>query len=265
MARKNRYEAGGLAVVFLAALSAAGPGALAASELDVLVAQRMEVNDAAAESQTRIDVLSEDSDKLTAEYRAVLKRIDALRVYNHQVSELIASQDEEMVSLRRQIDDVELVGREVTPLMLGMIDAIENFVELDVPFLIEERTTRVETLHEVMLRADVTNAERYRRIVEAYQIENEYGRTIEAYRSTIERGGDTKTVDFLRFGRLVLVYQTLDGDESSVWDQQSREWVRLDDSDRSSIRAGLRIARKQLAPDLIRLPLPAAQTSGEAG
>ena len=259
MARNNRYEVGGLVVVFLAALSAAGPGALAASELDVLVAQRTEVNDGAAQSQTRIDTLSEDSDKLTAEYRAVLKRIDALRVYNHQVSELIASQDEEMVSLRRQIDDVELVGREMTPLMLGMIDAVENFVELDVPFLIEERTTRVETLHEIMLRADVTDAERYRRIVEAYQIENEYGRTIEAYQGQfVEPGGQTKQVDYLRIGRVALLYQTLDGNETGVWDQKNQAW--LDASEHgNAVRLGLRMARKQTAPDMLRLPVPAAE------
>ena len=113
-----------------------------------------------------------------------------------------------------------------------------------------------------MSRADVSNAEKYRAIMEAYQIENEYGRSIEAYRSTIESDGETKTVDFLRFGRIALVYQTLDGSESRVWDQQQRAWVPLDDSYRTSIRDGLRIARRQSAPDLIRLPLPAAQDAG---
>jgi len=260
MARNIRYEVGGLAVVFLAALSASGPGAAIASDLDVLVAQRMEVNEDAAQSQVRIDKLSEDNDKLTAEYRAVLKRIDALRVYNHQVSELIASQDEEMLSLRRQIDDVELVGREVTPLMLGMIDAVENFVELDVPFLLDERTGRMNNLNEVMVRADVTNAERYRRIIEAYQIENEYGRTIEAYQGEVEIDGQMRQVDFLRIGRVALLHQTLDGSDTRVWDQKNKAW--LDASEHgNAVRLGLRMARKQTAPDMLRLPVPAAEVA----
>ncbi len=260
MPRKFRYEVGGLAVVFLTALSVAGPGAAAESDLDVLVAQRMAVNESAAQSQTRIDQLSEDSDKLTAEYRAVLKRIDALRVYNHQVNELIASQNEEMVSLRRQIDDVELVSREVTPLMLGMIDAIENFVELDVPFLLDERTQRMEQLHETMVRADVTDAERYRRIIEAYQIENEFGRTIEAYQGELDVGGKTRQVDFLRIGRVVLLYQTLDGARTGVWDQKNQTW--LDASEhRNAVQLGLRMAKKQTAPDMLRLPVPVAEAA----
>ena len=39
--------------------------------------------------------------------------------------------------------------------------------------------------------------------------------------------------------------------------QAQRKWVPLDSSHRSALRNGLRIARKQAAPDLIRLPLPA--------
>jgi hypothetical protein len=260
MARKLKFEVGGLAAVALVAVSVSGPGAATASDLDVLVAQRMEVNEGAAKSQERIDKLSEDSDKLTAEYRAVLKRIDALRVYNRQVSELITSQEEEMVSLRAQIDDVELVGREVTPLMLGMIDAIENFVELDVPFLLDERTQRMENLHEVMVRADVTNAERYRRIIEAYQIENDFGRNIEAYQGELEVDGKMRQVDFLRIGRVALLYQTLDESITGVWDQRNEAW--LDASEyRNAVQLGLRMARKQTAPDMLRLPVPVAEAA----
>ncbi len=260
MVRKIRNEVGGLAVALLVAFAAMGSGTAVAVDLDQLVAQRMEVNDEAAKSQVRIDKLSDDTDRLTAEYRVILQRIDALRVYNKQVSDLIGSQEEEKVSLRRQIDDVELVGREVTPLMLGMLDAIENFVELDVPFLPEERSDRIADLHDVMVRADVTDAERYRRIMEAYQIENEFGRTIEAYQGELNLDGATRQVDFLRVGRVGFLYQTLDGSETGVWDQKKRAWTDAGDS-ASAVRLGIRMARKQTAPDLLRLPLPTAEAA----
>jgi hypothetical protein len=176
------------------------------------------------------------------------------------MEQLIASQDMEMASLRRQIDDVEVVGRGVTPLMLKMIDSLDAFVTLDVPFLKEERSRRLAGLRDLMGRADVTNSEKYRRLLEAYQIENDYGRTIEAYRGTLPDG---RTVDFLRVGRIALVYQSLDADEAAVWDQAGGQWVELDSSYRMAIKQGLRIARKQSAPDLIRLPLPAAQAGGQ--
>jgi hypothetical protein len=92
----------------------------------------------------------------------------------------------------------------------------------------------------------------------AYQDENEYGRTIEAYRDSLILNERETTVNFLRFGRIALVYLSLDEAESGVWSQEARAWVPLASSFRSGIRQGLRVARKATAPDLIRLPLPAA-------
>jgi hypothetical protein len=110
-----------------------------------------------------------------------------------------------------------------------------------------------------MDRADVEDSEKYRRIMEAYQIENEYGRTIEVYQDTLSIDGEERTLDFLRVGRVALLYQTLDGEEVGAWDQQAREWVELPSEYSDSVRKGIRIARKQLAPDMIRVPVAAPE------
>jgi len=227
--------------------------------LDGMFDSRAEGNDESAEAQKAIDELSDQTDDLLAKYRTTLKQIDSIRVYNGQLRGLISSQGEELDSLRDQLDRVEEVGRSVTPLMLRMIDALEATVDLDIPFLLEERTADVAALRKLMTKASVSTSEKYRMIMEAYQDENEYGRTIEAYRANIATpdGGEVK-VDFLRFGRIALVYQTLDGREAGVWNQETKSWDKLDASYRTAVREGLRIARKQSAPDLIRLPLPVA-------
>ena len=225
---------------------------------------RQQGNDLGVESQKRIDMISEETESLFTRYSNTVRQIESIRVYNRQMQELVDAQERELASLRDQLDRVEEVGRSVTPLMLRMIDAIERFVALDVPFLLEERTSRVAELRKMMARADVNNAEKYRAIMEAYQIENEYGRTIEAYRGSIESEGRDITVDFLRFGRIALVYQSLDESQSGVWDREAKNWMALDSSYRSPIRAGLRIARKQTAPDMIKLPLPAPVDAGGA-
>jgi len=236
---------------------AASPEESPTETLDDAVEIRGQANSELSEMQGRIEALSDATDGLLTQYQSALRQHESLLIYNRQLESLIAAQEVERASLVEQVDQVELVSRDVTPLMLRMIDALIAFVSLDVPFLEEERSERILDLRKLMHRADVTEAEKYRHIMEAYQIENEYGRTIEAYRSTLAQDDKELTVDFLRVGRIALVYQTLDGSEAGVWNQETRSWEPLDRSFRSAIRDGLRIARKQSAPDLIRLPLPA--------
>ena len=248
-----------LSLVSLLAQVLAQGMAAAEEGLDEALTVRTKGNESSARSQEKIDGLSDQTDKLAAEYRSVLQQIDALRVYNAQLGKLVVAQDEEAADLEKQIDNVALVGRQVTPLMLQMIASLEEFIRLDVPFLPKERAQRLANLKEIMERADVSDAERYRRILEAYQIENEYGRTIEAYQGTLQVDGSARTVDFLRVGRIAFVYQTLDGAITGVWDDEKRDWTPLSSAYRQSIRLGLRIARKQAAQNLIRLPIQAAR------
>jgi hypothetical protein len=247
-----------------AALAVALAGVLTAVVHALAVTPDGVVNEAArntaagAEAQEEIDTLSDEIDTLAAEYRAALQTTRALKVYNAQLESLLVSQRREIESLTKQIDEVTVVGRRVLPLMVRMIDGLEHFIALDVPFLLEERQTRVADLRAKMDRADVTIAEKYRRILEAYQIENEYGRTIEAYRGKLEDDAPPRTVDFLRVGRTVLLYQTLDGRESGAWDAQAGAWTEVSGY-RIPIQRGIRMARKQVPPDLIQVPMPAPE------
>ena len=129
-------------------------------------------------------------------------------------------------------------------------------MQLDVPFLVEERAKRVATLQEMMGRADVTFSEKYRRILEAYQVEMEYGRTIETYEGWLGSGDDARTVNFLRVGRVSLLYQTLDGKETGDWDAEKKGWV-VDEHYAHGFKEGVAVARKTRAPELLIVPVPA--------
>jgi hypothetical protein len=236
-----------------------GGGAARAATVEEAIDIRTGTNAAAAESQQKIEEISDDTEKMAAEYRSAIKETHALQIYNQQVQDLLVAQEAEIESLRAQIDGVTGVGRQITPLMLRMIDTLDTFVSLDLPFLPDERRERIKGLHSLMLRADVTLSEKYRRVLEAYQIENEYGRTIEAYRGSLDAGGKSRTVDFLRIGRVALLYETLDGAEVGAWDPKRKEWIVLGGEYRGAIHEGLRMARKQVAPDLLTVPVTVAE------
>ena len=251
--RSVRFSIATIGLTFLAASAAS------AADIAGAVDEERQENKKSVQSQERINGVDDQTDDMAAEYRATIDQIESLRVYNAQLSKLIASQEAELASLDNQIANVTVIGREVTPLMLRMVDGLDQFIQMDVPMLTKEREERIANLRELMDRADVEDSEKYRRIMEAYQIENEYGRTIEVYQDTLEMDGQERTLDFLRIGRISLLYQTLDGEEVGAWDQAARKWVKLDNEYRDSIRKGVRIARKQLAPDMIRVPVTAPE------
>lgn len=206
-------------------------------------------------SQKKVDSLVEQTRDSVQEYRDAIRKSDSLETYNKQLAKLIKQQKIDLNSIQRQLDNVEETQRSIVPLMLKMIDTLDKFVDLDVPFLLEERQQRVAFLKEIMDRPDVTLPDKYRRIMEAYQIEMEYGRTIESYTDTVNIDGQEYTVDILRVGRLLMTFQTLDGNSSGLWDKESKSWQKLSSEYNRSINQGLQIAKKQAPPELIKLPI----------
>src|SRR5688572_4800946 len=198
-----------IALAGIATLAAAQSG----GNVQAVIQEQLKTEQAAIASQTKIAQLDDESSRMLAEYRQITAEAESLKSYNDQLSVQVKSQDDELKEMTRQLDEIATTSREVLPMMNKMLTTLEQFVALDMPFLPEERADRVAGLKEMMGRADVSISEKYRRIIEAYQIEIEFGRTLEAYQGKV----DDRTVEFLRAGRVALMYQTLDGKETGYW------------------------------------------------
>lgn len=230
--------------------------AAAAQLKDVTNASQQNL-DAQAASQKRVDNLSDQRVDIADRYRATLRDSQSLRLYVQQLKQQIASQHEEMGAITEETRSLERTSVEILPLMQKMLDTLDQFVALDVPFQLANRKDRLQKLKDMMPRADVTVSEKYRKIVEAYQLEVEYGRTIETYEGPL----NGKTVDFLRVGRIGLMYQTSDGKETGYWDNTKRQWT-VDNHYADGVAEGLKIAKKQTSPDLLIIPVLAAAHGG---
>ncbi len=249
-----------LCAVFALAAITIAPQAQA-QKVDRAIAEQAGADKEAAASQAKIDQLADQTQDMVTKYRHALADTESLKKYNEQLALQVKSQTDRMAQMNKQLVDIEGTQRDVLPLMQKMIDTLEQFVPLDVPFLIEERTKRVANLKLMMARADVSTSEKYRRILEAYQIEMEYGRTLEAYEGKLGEGDKGKTVQFVRLGRVALLYQTPDGRETGYWDAGAKKWVEDDDYAHDA-REAIRVAKKQGAPDLLWAPIPAPTTVG---
>jgi hypothetical protein len=253
--------------VLIAALVSTGAlvgtvAAVQASTLDSILNVGEAKNEAARKSQAKIDRLADETRDLLSDYKTVTKQIDGLKVYNGRLERQIQNQMKRVGSIDESISQVTVIQRQMTPLVIRMIDGLEQFVELDVPFEKEERLQRIQFLRDNLDRADVTVAEKFRGVLEAYNIELQYGRGIDTYRGTIDLGGTKRDVDFLRVGRIALVYQTTDGALAGAWDKSAGSWVELPSGEYdAAIRKGIRIAKKQATIELLSMPVSAPEAN----
>ena len=241
-------------------VSGAGLPVMAQGQVDAIVDTGVARGEDAAASQKRVDGTAGDTEKLTSKYRRELKVIDGLKVYNTLLQKQVDDQERDKRQILASIDEIAVVERQIFPLMLRMTNALGQFVELDRPFHLEERRKRVADLKGYIGDAGISAAEKLRLVLDAYRIETSYGSDLDTYNEVLEINGQERPASILRFGRLVLAYQTDDGKENGVWNQETRSWEKLDSAEyRNHIRQGLKIARKQLPPDIFILPVSATE------
>jgi DNA repair exonuclease SbcCD ATPase subunit len=213
---------------------------------------------ASAKSQNKINSLYEQSQELLAEYRQVVDEAEVLKGYNDHVQRMVDDQQANINSLQKQIDGIDKIKQGVVPLMYKMIDTLEKFVDLDIPVNVDGRKERIENLKKVMNDSNVTTSEQFRLVLEAYEIEANYGTVFAAYQGELDLGDRKITADFVHMGRVTLLAQSLDLKNAWVWNNGTRSWDQLGDEYLKPVTTAVRMARKQLSPDLAKLPVFAA-------
>tara|TARA_A100001037_G_scaffold282772_1_gene287682 strand:+ start:381 stop:1130 length:750 start_codon:yes stop_codon:yes gene_type:complete len=205
-------------------------------------------------SQSQVNELSTEKDSLLAEWKVVVKQVEGLKIYNEQKRRQIKAQEERMVTLAEQTRQVVVIQRQIPPLMERMADSLEQFVSLDAPFSLDERVKRINQVRATLSDPKVTASEQVRQVLEAYNIEREYGRTIETYEDAIVIDGEEKVVNILRIGRLALMYQLKDQSQAGIWDSEQNDWVEVSGY-RLPVRDGIRMANKTAPLDLLAVPV----------
>lgn len=238
-----------------------GSAANAEPQIDKILAASQSKTKAAQQSQKRIDKLAGESSDLLTQYKLVNKDIEGLKVYNAQLEKQIENQRQKLVELEESIGNITVLQRQIPPLAVRMLDALEQFVELDIPTQLDVRREAIAQVRDNLNRADFTIAEKFRQVLELYAIEGEAGRKIETYTGTLEVGGQEREVDILAVGRVALMYQTKDTKLSGAWDQSRRAWVELPGDYRLPIRNGIKIADKRAPQVVMQLPIIAPEAA----
>jgi hypothetical protein len=225
---------------------------LHSSEMENVLEVGRDNQQLSAKSQSLIDSTERKTDKIVNEWKAVSKQVEGLKLYNAQKRIQIQAQLDLMDKLDEQLVQVVVMQRQIPPLAQKMLDSLESFISLDTPFRKEERQNRIDLVRSSLAKPKVTASEQVRQVLEAYNIEAEYGRKIDTYESTLNDG---TVVNILVIGRIGMFYQTKDEQSSGRWNNETGEWDELAGSYRKPIRDGIRMAKKLAPTDMLMMPI----------
>jgi hypothetical protein len=206
-------------------------------------------------SQQKVDEIQIKTDQLLDNYRRTNENINHLLINNKHLQQVLDQQTQQTQSLNEQLEAVQVTEKAIIPLILNMIGALESSIESSLPFLLDERRTRIKLLNALMIKPDTLIPEKYRRVLEAYEIEREFGYTLGSYQEEIQLGESMKLVTMLRVGRIGLYYQTQNGKALGFWNAETDQWQSLSSDYRKTIQQGISMASEQATPTLLRLPV----------
>lgn len=238
---------------------------VSAGSLDQGLELAKDLNDQAVSSQKKIDSATAKTKAMLEEYQQLMLDSDFHETQKNQLLSALEQQRQKKQSLQQQLQQIQQTEKRLAPLLLSMVQALERFILLDVPFHHQERIDSVLVLRERILDPALTLADRFQLVMEAFQIELDYGYSLEAYRDQIawQEGtgqeatgqGEQRSVECLRIGRLALYFVTPDGNTVGIWNRAEKRWQLLSPDYRRPILDGIKVAKGLVAPELLPLPL----------
>ena len=210
---------------------------------------------AARDSQARINKLDDETRVLQEKRRAAQWRGLQFSAYAKQLEQEAVAEENKRAGLEAQLARIKSTEKDLLPLMLRMVAELDVFVTRDLPFLADARRQRVAELK--ILLADPARgiAEKYRRVLETYRTEVDYGHSLGAEEGLIELEGARQTVSLVRIGRVSLYYMSADHTRAGVWDKAAGRWQELDGEDVKEVERALLMAQAKAAPELLVLPV----------
>ena len=226
-----------------------------ATEVDAVIDAERTLQASERRAQARVDKLADEQEAMVSEYLGLVDEAADLERYNARLKSLVAEQQNRIDSFATRLAAAEDTRRDIVPLLERMLETLARFVAADIPFLITERNARLDMLRTTLNEPALAVAEKLRRILEAYQVEMAYGRTIEVYRGTIALDGSQQLVDLLRIGRVTLLYLSLDGASVGLWDTTQQAFRPIDARFAPPVSHAMRVARKEAPPTLLSIPM----------
>jgi len=197
----------------------------------------------------------DEKQKEIARFDALKREAQQLEAQEKTLAQRAAETEKRIDEKENQLADIARMQADLAPLMNSQLEQLRQYLTEDLPFLSAERRQRIERLEKLQSDPDVAVSEKFRKVMEALQVEAEYGNTIEVYQQTIRVSGRDRLVNIFRLGRIALFYQSLDQKRCGFFDVATSVWKPLPSSINPNLQAAIEIAAKQRPVEILDLPL----------
>jgi hypothetical protein len=223
---------------------------------DELVTPALQSSIAAGKaSQQRVEQAADAAVAARMELQHAELQLRDLAAYNTYMQSLVTDQRNELDKLSVQLAAVEQTRQGLIPLMVQMQRDLAQLVQEDMPLRKADRLARVESLNATLARADVSEAEKFRQLLQAYQIEAEYGNRLDTYSTELTLADTPRRVDVLAVGRIALLATTADRSQAWLWSATHQQWLPLEKQWLSAVADAFDVATNKIVPQLLQVPL----------
>ena len=201
------------------------------------------------------DEWAQEQAELLARYRSAKANVKYLKERIDIEQSKSDALDETIADLERRLAESDRLNSVLLDTLQSVYSRLDTWVHDDLPFLMTERENRLQSLRDELARPDVAGAEKLRRVLEALQIEAQYGATVEVSQEHIMIGDEEILADVLRLGRVSAFWRTPDRKRVGEFDRATRTWIELDSKYGRSIGQAMEMASRMRPIEIIDLPL----------
>lgn len=217
-----------------------------------------QTNQNAVEMQSKIDQNSDQRLDLQTKIEQIKEQIENQTIYQEHLASLVENQTQELKKSDRELSQINQTREGIVPLMYKMLAGLEDMQAQGIPLKNKIRQKRLDDLKHLMTRADISEGEKFRRLLEAYQIEIDYGNKVSRYQDEIKLAdGDVREVELLSVGKVALIARSQDHQTQWLWSQEEQAWQPLPSEQIASINQAFDVASGKSAPELIQVPISA--------
>ncbi|MBN2333447.1 MAG: DUF3450 domain-containing protein [Deltaproteobacteria bacterium] len=207
------------------------------------------------ETQKEVSAWELERQQLDNDLQNLKMQADLLRHRQQKLQAYIRERQTRIDELQQSIAEQQNVARELEPFLDATLEQAKSLYQKDLPFLVDEREQRFADLALFLDSYDATPADKLRRVLEMLHIEARYGHHVEAGEGMLPLAGVETTVNIFRLGRIGLYYLSLDGTQAGWYNPSVNQWEPLPGRHLEAVKEALRMAMKQRAIDLVKLPL----------